>query len=122
MAAAADSGSTLYKKFFAVVRRIPRGKVATYGQVAMLAGYPRHSRHVGFALARLPAGSRLPWQRVVNSQGRISPRGLDGKDDWQRILLEEEGVEFRGGRIDLKRFRWDAGDRSVVLPGDAGAP
>lgn len=109
MAVAPDSGSTLYKKFYAVVRRIPRGKVATYGQVAALAGYPRHSRHVGFALAHLPTGSKLPWQRVVNSQGRISRRGLDGNDEWQRILLEEEGVEFREGRIDLRRFRWEAG-------------
>jgi methylated-DNA-protein-cysteine methyltransferase-like protein len=100
--------SELYKSFYTVIRKIPRGKVATYGQIAELAGHPRHARHVGFALSVLPAGSKVPWHRVVNSQGQISRRGLDGNDEWQRVLLEEEGVEFGlAGRISLKRFRWE---------------
>lgn len=100
--------SDLYTSFYAIIRKIPRGKVATYGQIAALAGYPRHARHVGFALSALPAGSKVPWHRVVNSQGQISRRGLDGNDEWQRVLLEEEGVEFGAqGRIALKRYRWE---------------
>ncbi|MDX2218556.1 MAG: MGMT family protein [Burkholderiales bacterium] len=100
--------SDLYQSFYAIIRKIPRGKVATYGQIAALAGHPRHARHVGFALSSLPAGSKVPWHRVVNSQGQISRRGLEGNDEWQRVLLEEEGVEFSAeGRIALKRFRWE---------------
>ncbi|GAA5783711.1 MGMT family protein [Chitiniphilus shinanonensis] len=87
----------------AVVARIPHGCVCTYGTVARLAGYPRHARLVGRCL-----DDTLPWQRVVNHQGRISPRGLDGNDDLQRFLLEAEGVVFgEKGRIDLARYGWD---------------
>ena len=100
--------SDLYKSFYTIIKKIPRGKVATYGQIAALAGHPRHARHVGFALSSLPSGSKVPWHRVVNRQGQISRRGLDGNDEWQRVLLEEEGVEFgEGGRIRLKLFRWE---------------
>lgn len=100
--------SDLYQSFYAIIKKIPRGKVATYGQIAALAGHPRHARHVGFALSALPSGGKVPWHRVVNSQGQISKRGLDGNDEWQRVLLEEEGVEFGAqGRIALRRYRWD---------------
>ena len=88
---------------------IPEGKVATYGQIARLVGFPRHARHVGHALAALPANHEVPWHRVINAQGRISPRGLDGYDDYQRILLEDENVVFdEEGRVSLKEFQWQA--------------
>lgn len=97
-----------YERVYAVVRRIPRGRVATYGQVAALAGLPGQARRVGYALAALPAGSAVPWHRVVNAQGRVSPRGGDpGSVLPQRFRLEEEGVELDGsGRISLERFGW----------------
>jgi methylated-DNA-protein-cysteine methyltransferase-like protein len=95
---------------FAAVRRIPRGKVATYGQIAALAGYPRHARQVGLALASTPANLALPWQRVINAAGRISPRLRHwhaGGDDLQRMLLEAEGIHFSaGGKVDLRAFQW----------------
>lgn len=92
---------------YAVVRRIPRGRVATYGQVARLAGRPGHARQVGYALHALPASSRVPWQRVVNARGRVSTRAEPGCDVLQRRLLEGEGVAFRpDGRIDLERHGW----------------
>ncbi len=97
----------------AVVRRIPKGRVATYGQVAELAGIPRQPRQVGYALAALPDGSRVPWQRVVNARGEVSPRANPGADDLQRRLLEAEGVVFDAhARIVLARFRWKPRVRS----------
>jgi methylated-DNA-protein-cysteine methyltransferase related protein len=93
---------------YAVVARIPAGKVATYSQVAALAGLGRAARQVGYALHALPEGSDLPWQRVINSRGEVSPRALPGWDGYQRHLLEEEGVVFNAnGRVDLGRFLWD---------------
>jgi len=88
-----------------VVSRIPRGRVATYGQIARLAGLGGQARLVGYAMHALPAGTRVPWQRVVNAQGAIS---LPGKSALrQRALLEKEGVRFDArGRIDLDRFLW----------------
>jgi methylated-DNA-protein-cysteine methyltransferase-like protein len=100
--------SDSYNRIYKVVRRIPPGRVATYGQVAALAGLPGHARQVGYALHALEEGSELPWQRVINAKGEVSPRATPGWDGFQRQLLEEEGVEFDGrGRIDLRRFRWD---------------
>jgi methylated-DNA-protein-cysteine methyltransferase-like protein len=96
--------------FLAVIRQIPAGWVMSYGAVARAAGLPRHARHVGVALKQVddPDGD-LPWWRVVNGEGRISPRGLDGSDDLQRVLLEAEGIVFaENGRIDLRRFGWQA--------------
>jgi methylated-DNA-protein-cysteine methyltransferase related protein len=90
------------------VARIPRGRVATYGQVAALAGLPRHAREVGRVLGALPPGSQLPWQRVINAAGRPSPRGVLADERHQRLRLEGEGVEFDGrGRVELERFGWD---------------
>lgn len=98
---------------YALVKRIPRGKVASYGQLAALLGMPRHARHVGNALGALPDvgdGAKVPWQRVVNSQGRISMRMThweSGSEALQRILLEDEGVVFNeSGAIDLRRYGW----------------
>jgi methylated-DNA-protein-cysteine methyltransferase related protein len=95
-----------YARIYAVVRRIPRGCVATYGQIARLAGLPRHARMVGYALHNLPADSGVPWHRVVNAQGRISLRTGGDWGDVQEGLLRSEGVELCGGRINLRRFRW----------------
>lgn len=92
-----------------VVVRIPPGRVATYGQVAALAGARGHARQVGYALHALPAGADVPWHRVVNARGEISPRSSSGADAEQRTRLEAEGVEFDSrGRIDISRFRWRA--------------
>ena len=100
---------TLYEQVYDMVSSIPEGKVATYGQIARLLGRPRHARQIGYALAALPEELDVPWQRVVNTKGEISPRTKAGYDDYQRILLEAEGIEFSpSGRIYLKQFLWDA--------------
>ena len=87
----------------ALVARIPRGRVATYGQLAALLGKPRSARAVGQALSR--AGG-VPWHRVVNAQGGISRRSRMMGMMTQRIRLEQEGIVFRRGRVVLGRFRW----------------
>jgi alkylated DNA nucleotide flippase Atl1/3-methyladenine DNA glycosylase AlkD len=99
----------MQERFYAVIRRIPRGRVATYGQVAALAGLPRRARMVGQSLRSTPEGVEVPWQRVVNAQGGISPRhGIGWEEGYQRHLLEEEKIVFDArGRIDLDRFGWD---------------
>lgn len=116
--------SDLYPRIYAVVRRVPAGKVVTYGQVAALAGIPRHARLVGYAMHALPEGSDVPWQRVINAKGEISARQGEGwEEGYQRHLLEEEGVVFdEAGRVSLKRFRWEPSprrDRKGSLPGQA---
>jgi methylated-DNA-protein-cysteine methyltransferase-like protein len=104
-----NADRSAWEKIYAVIRRIPRGRVATYGQVAALAGLPRRARMVGQSLRSTPEGVEVPWQRVVNAQGGISARGGIGwEEGYQRHLLEEEGVVFNArGRIDLDRFGWD---------------
>ena len=103
--------SPIYARIYAVVKKIPRGKVATYGQIAALAGMPRHARQAGYALAATPESLKIPWHRVINAQGRISLRLRhwdSGSDDLQRILLESEGVVFDAtGRVNLEEFRWN---------------
>jgi methylated-DNA-protein-cysteine methyltransferase related protein len=90
-----------------VVVQIPRGRVATYGQIAELAGIPRQPRRVGYALSALPKKSGVPWHRVINARGEISIRSGGGQDPVQRRLLKQEGIIFdRAGRISLDRFRW----------------
>ena len=92
---------------YAAVRRIPKGRVATYGAIAELAGLEGHARQVGYALHDLPANSGVPWHRVVNARGEISPRTAGDSHELQRMLLEAEGVQFAlRGVIDLKRFGW----------------
>jgi len=99
--------SSRYPRIYEVVRRIPRGRVATYGQVATLAELPGCARQVGYALHALPDESRVPWQRVVNARGEISLRREPGIEPFQKQLLEAEGVEFDSrGRIDLARVQW----------------
>lgn len=102
--------SETYERVYAVVRQIPRGRVATYGQVAALAGMPGQARLVGYALNSLPEDHDVPWQRVINAQGRISERGNPEWEDFQRILLESEGVVTNvEGVILLSKYRWEAG-------------
>ena len=106
-----------YNRIYAVVRRIPRGRVATYGQVARLAGLPGHARQVGYALHAMATERHVPWHRVINARGEVSPRSDPGSDAAQREFLEHEGVVFdRSGRIDLARFQWRPRDR-VAGPG-----
>ncbi|HUF36506.1 MAG TPA: methylated-DNA--[protein]-cysteine S-methyltransferase [Gemmatimonadales bacterium] len=96
-----------YQRIYAVVRRIPRGRVATYGQVAELAGLPGHARQVGYALHALPAGTAVPWHRVINARGEVSRRSEPGAELTQRMLLEREGVRFDArGRVQLRSHGW----------------
>jgi len=94
----------LYERIYEVVRQIPPGKVATYGQIARIVGPPCDARQVGWALAALkynPQDRPVPWQRVINAQGKVST------GPYQRELLEEEGIVFDArGQIDLERFGW----------------
>ena len=95
-----------YRRIYSVVRKIPRGRVASYGQIAALAGIPRHARQVGYALHHLPDDADVPWQRVLNASGEVAKRAYPEDARWQRDLLEEEGVEFDvRGRV-LPRFFW----------------
>lgn len=90
--------------FYEQVRKVPRGRVASYGQIAELAGLEGHARQVGYALHALPADSGVPWHRVVNAKGEISPRSAGDSHELQRMLLEAEGVQFDAkGRI-LRRY------------------
>lgn len=99
--------TTANARIYSVVAKIPRGKVATYGQIASLADIPRHARQVGYALHALPVESSVPWQRVINAKGEISPRKWSEIHLVQRDLLEEEGIVFdEYGRVNFKRFRW----------------
>lgn len=99
--------SRSYARIYAVVRRIPHGRVATYGQVAALAGLRGHARQVGYAMHALPAGTSVPWHRVINACGEISRRSRFGEEVRQRLLLEAEGVEFDWrGRVRLSRYQW----------------
>lgn len=101
------TGMTNYDRIYAVVKRIPKGRVATYGQVAALAGLPGHARQVGYALHALPENHRLPWHRVVNAKGEVSPRAWPFAEDMQRAYLESEGIPFdERNRFPLEQFRW----------------
>lgn len=103
-----------YKLIWSMVKKIPRGRVATYGQIAELAGLEGHARQVGYALHNLPARSDVPWHRVINAQGEISPRSAGDSHELQRMLLEAEGVVFdKRGRVELKRFRWKVASRGL---------
>lgn len=98
-------------RIYAVVRRIPRGRVATYGQVATLAGLPGQARLAAYALHALPEGSVLPWHRVIGAGGRLSLLAAGSEAGLtQRMRLEREGVRFDArGRVELARFAWRAG-------------
>jgi methylated-DNA-protein-cysteine methyltransferase-like protein len=97
----------MHARFLAVVRRIPKGRVATYGQVARLAGLPGRARQVGWALHSSGDHPGIPWHRVINSRGEVSERSAPGYDRLQQQLLEREGIEFdERGRIALTRYGW----------------
>ena len=96
----------LYERIYAVVRQIPRGKVATYGQVAAIVG-GCSARMVGYAMAALPHDTDVPWQRVINRMGKVSPRSGGSGGALQRQMLEDEGVRFdRDGRVDFAEVSW----------------
>jgi methylated-DNA-protein-cysteine methyltransferase-like protein len=98
----------LYQRIYAVIAQIPPGQVATYGQVASITGNCT-ARMVGYALAAVsPPIDDVPWQRVINAQGKISPRAHSADTALQRQLLEEEGIQFDAQhRVDLRRYRWN---------------
>ena len=99
--------NSFYDQVYELVRQVPAGTVVTYGQVAVLLGSPRSARAVGYALRYLPRGTDVPWQRVINHKGEISPRFPAESPLIQRALLESEGVVFDASdRVDLKRYRW----------------
>jgi methylated-DNA-protein-cysteine methyltransferase-like protein len=102
------AGSGSFGRIYRVVSRIPRGRVATYGQVARLAGLPGRARLVGYALAALDARSGVPWHRVVNARGQISARSDGGPAEaLQKLRLERERIAFgTAGAVSLARFRW----------------
>lgn len=101
-------GSLTYERIYQVVRQIPKGNVATYGQIASIVGRCG-PRQVGYAMSCAPSG--LPWQRVINRQGRVSVRSGGRESAEQRDLLEGEGVVFDcSGRVDLELFGWPGPD------------
>jgi len=96
---------TAYERIYSVIRKIPKGKVATYGQVARLAGMAGHARQVGYALHVLPARVRVPWHRVINAKGQISLRSTG--ESMQKTFLEKEGIVFDGdNRVSLELYGW----------------
>ncbi len=100
-----DAG--FFAAVYALVRRIPRGKVATYGQIARMLGAPRGARVVGWAMHGAPHGARVPWQRVVQKGGGLSSTVCPADPGRQRRLLEREGVTFiLDGHIDMERHQW----------------
>lgn len=107
MIAVEMSDLSFYNKIYRVVMCIPSGKVATYGQIAALAGNPKAARAVGNALHINPDPELIPCFRVVNSQGRLSGAFAFGGLDRQKELLEEDGVDVINGTVDLAEYRWD---------------
>lgn len=106
MAGSIKVEQTIQQKIFEVVRLIPYGKVASYGQIARIVGLGISPLMVGYALAGLREGTDVPWQRVINSQGKISLPGVGGA--MQKSLLLDEGIQFDNkGRVDLERFGWE---------------
>ena len=96
----------IFQQVYEIVEMIPRGKVATYGQIATLLGNPRMSRVVGYALHVNPDPEKIPCYRVVNKQGEVSSAFAFGGPNRQRELLENEGIEFIGERVDMEKHLW----------------
>ncbi|MCH7310952.1 MGMT family protein [Acinetobacter sp. ANC 4805] len=97
----------LHRQILEVIALIPYGKVATYGQIAKLAGLPKHARLVGYVLKHLDKSSEIPWYRVINSQGKISVTRINQQgENVQQSLLEQEGTYLLNGKVSLKKFGW----------------
>ena len=100
-----EHDNRLFARIYEIVRQVPPSRVASYGQIAEIVGAGCDARMVGYAMAGTPEGGDVPWQRIVNRQGKISLPGKGG--EIQRMRLEAEGVEFDArGRIDMERFGW----------------
>lgn len=96
-----------FAEFYTIISLIPKGKVATYGQIAKLAGLPKHARHVGRALKLLENDTDIPWHRVINSQGKMSlARETEQGENVQVLLLQSEGVVVIGAKVSLKHYAW----------------
>ena len=109
------SDGRLYCQIYNLVRQVPHGYVTTYGEIARQAGCT--ARTVGFAMAALPSGHDVPWQRVINSQGYVSPRAGGDGSFVQQLLLEAEGVGFdKRQRVDLKRHGWSFFEQVEAAP------
>lgn len=101
------NNSSFYQKVYEIVSDIPEGRVATYGQIAWMAGKPEAPRAVGYAMSRAPLELGLPCHRVVNREGRMAPGHVFGGEQQQRVLLEQEGVTFKeNGCIDMEKHLW----------------
>jgi methylated-DNA-protein-cysteine methyltransferase-like protein len=101
------AGSEAYARIYEAVGRVPQGRVATYGQIARVAGLPGHARQVGYALHRTPDEVQVPWHRVINAKGEIALRADPVAAKLQRTLLRAEGVRFRrDGTVDLRKYAW----------------
>lgn len=100
------------------VKQIPYGKVTSYGQIARLAGFPRHARHVSKALGSADKSLKLPWQRVIGSTGKIAFKPDSNGYAKQISLLEKEGVILKKGKVDLKQFGWEivTSDKNEISP------
>jgi methylated-DNA-protein-cysteine methyltransferase-like protein len=108
--------SDSYSRIYAAVRKIPRGRVTTYGAIARLAGLPGQPRLVGYALHAITSAAKLPWHRVINAQGKLS-LVRDGKSSGitQHMLLEREGVRVAGGsKVSLKQYGWNVTPRGAT--------
>ena len=101
------SEKTTYERIYDVVRQIPKGKVATYGQVAALAGNKRWARVVGYALHVNPDPENIPCYRVVNRHGEVSKSFAFGGENRQIVLLESDGIRVDGNRVNLEKYQWN---------------
>jgi methylated-DNA-protein-cysteine methyltransferase-like protein len=107
------AASDRYDRICSVVAKVPKGRVATYGQIAALAGLPGAARQVGYALHARAEARALPWQRIINARGEISLPQEFGMGSVQRQLLEQEGIVFdERGRISLRRYQWQPRQRA----------
>lgn len=104
-----DFVDSVFDRIYDVVSMIPKGKVATYGLVAQLAGNKRWARVVGYALHKNPDRSKIPCHRVVNREGRVAKAFVFGGENEQVRLLEEEGVQVTDSKVDLEKYLWDVG-------------
>lgn len=101
------SSDELARQILQVIALIPYGKVASYGQIARMAGLPKHARLVGYVLKHLDSAAEIPWHRVINSQGKISLNKLnESGENVQRLKLVAEGVMVIGDKINLKQYQW----------------